>query len=79
MNYNKKTDLDLEDLWDDDIDTNGLYNDQAEQQARQDMAAEDTEVLPDTKAVQVESQVEARIQRFTNAPDANSKWDKYKV
>jgi len=79
MNYNKRTGMSVEDLWDDgDVDLTGYYNDAAEQQARMDMAEE----VNEQEEQEEEKPVVAsrRSMHFTNTENnASSKWDKFKV
>ena len=70
-----KTDITLEDLWDDDdVDMTGFYDDAAHQQAQKDIDMEMTEEPKD-----IIEQPTRRSLRFNNVPDVDSKWDKYKI
>lgn len=70
-----RTDVTLEDLWDDDdVDMTGFYDDAAHRQAQKDIDMEMTEEPKD-----IIEQPTRRGMRFNNVPDVDSKWDKYKM
>ncbi len=72
-----KTDVTLEDLWDDDdVDMTGFYDDAAHQQAQKDIERETTEEPRDVPEQLTNA---SRKLRFNNIPDMDSKWDKYKM
>jgi len=70
-----RTDVTLEDLWDDDdIDMTGFYDDAAHRQAQKDI-----EMTEEPRDSLEQLTTARRSLRFNNVPAADSKWDKYKM
>jgi len=63
----------VDDLWDDnDADLTGFYNDAAEQQARLDIASEETEE-------EEEKTITTHTRFYNNTVEFESKWGKFKT
>jgi hypothetical protein len=81
---NKKKGVEMDDIWDTDMDEVGGYDDAAQQQAQADFAeSEMNDILDESEEQDIKKR---RSERFTgeNVPEQsmeepNSKWNKFKV